>query len=61
MIKKWLSYREQRVLGRALTLAEIMEVTAMARRLAALVLLQPELDDNYQTVAAATWAFDGAT
>jgi len=29
----------------------------MARRLAALVLLQPELDENYQTVAAATWAF----
>lgn len=58
VIKKWLSYREQRVLGRALTMAEIMEVTAMARRLAALVLLQPKLDDNYQTVATATWAFD---
>jgi hypothetical protein len=58
VIKKWLSYREQRVLGRALTMAEIMEVTAMARRLAALVLLQPKLDDNYQTVAAATWTFD---
>lgn len=57
VIKKWLSYREQRVLGRALTMDEIMEVTAMARRLAALVLLQPQLDDNYQTVAAATWAF----
>lgn len=57
VIKKWLSYREERVLGRALTMAEIMEVTTMARRLAALVLLQPQLDDNYQTVAAATWAF----
>ena len=57
VIKKWLRYREQRVLGRALTMAEIMEVTAMARRLAALVLLQPQLDDNYQTVAATTWAF----
>lgn len=58
VIKKWLSYREQRVLGRALTMAEIMEVTAMARRLAALVLLQLQLDENYQTVAAATWTFD---
>lgn len=56
VMKKWLSYREQRVLGRALTMAEIMEVTAMARRLAALVLLQPKLDENYQTVAATTWA-----
>ncbi|MBV5299110.1 MAG: N-6 DNA methylase [Rhodoferax sp.] len=61
VIKKWLSYREQRVLGRALTLIEIMEVTAMARRLAALVLLQPQLDDNYRAAAADTWALDGAT
>ena len=52
VMKKWLSYREQRVLGRALTMAEIMEVTAMARRLAALVLLQPRLDENYRAVAA---------
>lgn len=57
VMKKWLSYREQRVLGRALTMAEIMEVTAMARRLAALVLLQPQLDANYRAIAAATWAF----
>jgi hypothetical protein len=55
VVKKWLSYREQRVLGRALTMDEIMEVTAMARRLAALVLLQGKLDANYHTVAAATW------
>ena len=55
VIKKWLSYREQRVLGRALSMAEIMEVTAMARRLAALVLLQPRLDENYQAAAPATW------
>lgn len=52
VMKKWLSYREQRVLGRALTMAEIIEVTAMARRLAALVLLQPRLDENYRAVAA---------
>ena len=56
VIKKWLSYREQRVLGRAMTMDEILEVTAMARRLAALVLLQPQLDENYQAAAAATWA-----
>ena len=45
-MKKWLSYREQPVLGRALMMAEIMAVTAMARRLAALVLLQATLDAN---------------
>ena len=55
VMKKWLSYREQRVLGRALTMAEIMEVTAMARRLAALVRLQPRLDENYRAIAALTW------
>ena len=60
VMKKWLSYREQRVLGRALTMAEIMEVTAMARRLAALVLLQAALDANYKSVVAATWAFGKA-
>ena len=57
VMKKWLSYREQRVLGRALTMAEIMEVTATARRLAALVLLQPKLDESYKFVAASTWTF----
>ena len=55
VIKKWLSYREQRVLGRALTMSEIMEVTAMARRLAALVLLQPKLDENYKAAAVSVW------
>ena len=55
VIKKWLSYREQRVLGRALTMAEIMEVTATARRLGALVLLQAQLNANYRAAAAATW------
>ena len=56
VIKKWLSYREQRVLGRALGMDEIMEVTAMARRLAALVLLQKKLDENYKAVSNATWS-----
>ena len=60
VMKKWLSYREQRVLGRALTMAEIMEVTAMARRLAALVLLQRALDANYTAVAASTYEFGDA-
>jgi hypothetical protein len=55
VMKKWLSYREQRVLGRALSMAEIMEVTATARRLGALVLLQAQLDANYCAAATATW------
>ena len=54
VIKKWLSYREHDLLGRPLTPDEAREVTHMARRIAALILLQPELDKNYQSVKAAT-------
>ncbi len=55
VMKKWLSYREFELLGRALTPDEAREVTHMARRIAALILLQPELDANYQSVKAATF------
>jgi hypothetical protein len=62
VMKKWLSYREFGFLKRSLTLAEVEEVQAMARRLAALCLLQPELDANYRNVKNATWsAPDAAT
>ena len=54
VIKKWLSYREFDLLGRPLTPDEAREVTHMARRIAALILLQPELDKNYQAVKASS-------
>jgi len=50
VIKKWLSYREADLLGRALTPDEARTVTEMVRRLAAVLLLQPALDANYQAV-----------
>jgi hypothetical protein len=52
VLKKWLSYREEKVLGRPLTLDEVRAVTAIARRIAALLLLQPQLDANYQAIKA---------
>ena len=52
VMKKWLSYREQALLGRALTLDEVREVTNMARRIAAILLLEPALDANYRAVKA---------
>jgi hypothetical protein len=55
VMKKWLSYREHDLLGRPLTPDEAREVTHMARRLAALILLQPGLDTNYQSVKAASY------
>jgi hypothetical protein len=55
VIKKWLSYREESILGRAIKPEEAREVTNMARRIAALILMQPDLDANYDAVKADTW------
>jgi len=57
VLKKWLSYREHSLLGRDLTPEEAREVTATARRLAALLLMQPALDANYQAARAAAFAW----
>ncbi len=53
VIKKWLSYREQRVLGRSLRTDELAYVAQVVRRLKALLLLGPELDANYRSAVAA--------
>lgn len=55
VIKKWLSYREYEILGRALKPEEVREVTNIARRIAAIILLQPKLDENYRAVSAASF------
>jgi hypothetical protein len=60
VIKKWLSYREEGILGRGLKLEEAREVTNIARRVAAIILLQPKLDENYRQVARATCAWGKA-
>jgi hypothetical protein len=57
VIKKWLSYREQELLGRPLRADEAREVTGMARRLARIVLLQPTLDANYRLVKTHAYAW----
>jgi hypothetical protein len=60
VLKKWLSYREQPLLGRALTPGEVRYMRDVARRLAALRLMAPELDANYRACAAAHWPLDGS-
>ncbi len=55
VIKKWLSYREKVILGRGLRVEEAEYVTEMARRVAALILMQQDLDANYEAVKADTW------
>jgi hypothetical protein len=55
VIKKWLSYREHKLLGRALTIDEAREVMNIARRIASILLLEPSLDANYQAIKTATY------
>jgi hypothetical protein len=55
VLKKWLSYREQALLGRPLTVDEVAYLTHTIRRIAALLLLAPQLDANYTAVKADTY------
>ncbi len=48
VLKKWLSYRESSVLGRAVTTDEAREFMWIARRIAALVGMAAALDANYR-------------
>lgn len=57
VVKKWLSYREEGVLGRALTADEAREVMNMTRRITALLLLTPQLDANYQQVKGSAYSW----
>ena len=55
VIKKWLSYREHKLLGRPLTTDEAREIMNIARRIASILLLEPSLDANYQAIKSATY------
>lgn len=52
VLKKWLSYREAKLLGRPLAPEEAVEFTRIARRIAAILLLGPALDTSYAAVKA---------
>jgi hypothetical protein len=57
-LKKWLSYREHSIIERPLSEPEVSHFQATARRLAALVLMTPELDANYWSCAETHWPFE---
>jgi hypothetical protein len=57
VVKKWLSYREHRVLGRPLAQEEMTYITEVVRRLKALLLLGGALDANYRAAAENAMAF----
>jgi hypothetical protein len=61
VIKKWLSYREFKILGRGLTPDEVNYVTAIARRIAAILLLGPQLDSNYHSITQSTYLWPRPT
>jgi hypothetical protein len=61
VIKKWLSYRERGILGRALKMDEARAVTDIARRIAAILLMAPELDANYEAVKNSTYSWKSSS
>ena len=58
VVKKWLSYREFRVLGRPLLHEEMTYITEVIRRLKALLLMSDALDVNYRAAAENVMVFD---
>jgi predicted helicase len=50
VLKKWLSYREHELLGRSLHSEEAAYFAQVVRRIAAILLLGPALDANYQAI-----------
>ncbi len=52
VLKKWLSYRDLRVLGRPLHDHEVRAFMHIARRIAAILALEEALDENYAAVKA---------
>jgi hypothetical protein len=57
VIKKWLSYREHKLLSCPLTTDEAREVMNIARRIAAILLLESSLNANYQSVKSDVYSW----
>jgi hypothetical protein len=60
VLKKWLSYRESDVLGRDLHADEARTFSQIARRIAAILLLEDELNVSYQRCTTDTWEWQTA-
>jgi hypothetical protein len=57
VIRQWLSQREMRGLGRSLKLNEAQELTSIARRITAIILMEPALDANYRAIKQSTYSW----
>lgn len=60
VLKKWLSYRETQVLGRTLKADEARTFTQIARRIAAILFMEEDLDASYRRCSAETWDWQAA-
>jgi hypothetical protein len=58
VLKKWLSYRDQRVLGRPLHDHEVRAFMHIARRIMSILELETQLDENYAAVKAAAYTWN---
>jgi Type ISP C-terminal specificity domain len=61
VLKKWLSYREAAILGRGLSATEVRELTSIAGRISAILLLGPALRESYEAVKAAPCSWPSGT
>jgi hypothetical protein len=52
VLKKWLSYRDHSIIGRALDAEEVSHFQETARRIAAVLLLGPDLDASFRDCSA---------
>jgi len=59
VVKKWLSYREEKLLGRPLKYEEVEHVMNTCRRLATILLLGPKLDTNYKVIKGSLYRWPG--
>lgn len=57
VLKKWLSYREQPILGRPLSIEEARYVSQVVRRLLRLLIITPALDANYTACASNSYSW----
>lgn len=58
VLKKWLSYREESLLGRAIHPSEARLVTSIVWRLMTLVMMSKQLDENYESCKESSYTWE---
>ena len=58
VLKKWLSYREYKVIKRSIKPEEAREFTNICRRIGAILFLEMALDDNYKKIKSNAYIWE---